>query len=140
MIREATPARAPLPEAQSGISNHGWERRTEPKTISMRWRRKVGGWPSPRPSGETYLLDDCNANGDSPWLLLQETGQCSLDAMRKFIAALALISLIAIPTLTPDCKRSPRVTGELLVRKQRLLTTPEQTSVSARGSTRRTAG
>jgi hypothetical protein len=55
----------------------------------------------------TYLRDDCKA-----WrtVLLRETGQCSLArrcVMRKFIAALALISLIAIPSLTVTANAAP---------------------------------
>ena len=42
--------------------------------------------------------------------------------MRKFIAALALISLIAIPSLTVTANAAPRVPVEFLVREQRLLT------------------
>jgi hypothetical protein len=56
---------------------------------------------------KTYLHGDCKA-----WrsVLLQETGQrfpprrC---VMKKFIAALALISLIAIPTLTQTANAAP---------------------------------
>jgi hypothetical protein len=43
-------------------------------------------------------------------LVLQEIGQRSLArrcVMRKFIAALALISLIAIPTLTQTANAAP---------------------------------
>jgi hypothetical protein len=48
-------------------------------------------------------------DGDSP-LLLQETRIMSLArrcVMRKFIAALALISLIAIPSLTQTANAAP---------------------------------
>jgi hypothetical protein len=47
------PARAPLPEAQTGISNHGWGRRTEPKTnIHANGAGKLAGGPGPHPSGD----------------------------------------------------------------------------------------
>jgi hypothetical protein len=55
---------------------------------------------------KTYLRDDCNewrftavAGDNSPF-----TRRC---VMRKFIAALALISLIAIPTLTQTANAAP---------------------------------
>jgi hypothetical protein len=44
------PARAPLPEAQTGISNHGWGRRTEPKTnIHANGAGKLAGGPAHAP-------------------------------------------------------------------------------------------
>jgi len=49
-------------------------------------------------------------HGDPPVSSLQETGQRSVTRrcdMRKFIAALALISLIAIPSLTVTANAAP---------------------------------
>jgi hypothetical protein len=56
-----------------------------------------------------YLLGDCKA-WRSAVLLLQEAGQRFATrrcVMRKFIAALALISLITIPSLTVTANAAP---------------------------------
>jgi len=60
--------------------------------------------------------------------------------MWKFFTALALVSLIAIPTLTQTANAAPVSPASSSFGGNGYRQIPEQTSTSARGSTHRTAG